>query len=199
MTDQKRPYRMNVRAELQEANRRRIAESAAELHATLGPSRTSMSAIAERAGVQRSTLYRHFPDEAAVFEACTAHWMSQHPLPDIEGWATVRDPDERLSRALNELYAYYEGAEPMLVNILRDLDAMEVVQQQFAPFERYMEAAHATLMLGRRLRGRRLHTVRAVVGHALAFTTWQSLVRRQQCTPAEVVEMMSRLSAVSRS
>jgi AcrR family transcriptional regulator len=194
MDDQKRPYRMKARAELQEETRRRIAESAAELHATLGPSRTSMSAVAEHAGVQRSTLYRHFPDEGALFAACTAHWMSLHPLPDIEEWAAVHDPDERLQLALGELYAYYEGAEPMLVNILRDLDTMEVVQQQFAPYERYMEAAHATLMLGRRLRGRRLHIVHAAIGHALAFTTWQSLVREQHCSPAEAVDMMRRLA-----
>ena len=197
MTDQKRPYRMKRRAALQEETRRRIAESAAELHATLGPSRTSMSAIADHAGIQRSTLYRHFPDEAAVFAACTAHWVSLHPLPDLEAWAAVRDPDARVHRALTELYAYYDGAEPMLVNILRDLDAMEVVQHEFAPFQQYMEAAHATLMLGRRLRGRRLHIVRAATGHALAFTTWQSLVREQECTPAEAVDLMCRL--LSRS
>jgi AcrR family transcriptional regulator len=197
MTDQKRPYRMNARADLQERTRRRIAESAAELHETLGPSRTSMSAVAAHAGVQRSTLYRHYPDEGALFEACTAHWMSQHPLPDIEEWAAVRDPRERLHRALGELYAYYEGAEPMLANILRDVDTMEVVQRQFAAFENYMEAAHATLMVGRRLRGRHLHTVRAAVGHALAFTTWRSLVCEQQCVPAEAVDMMCRLATVT--
>jgi AcrR family transcriptional regulator len=197
MTDQKRPYRMKVRADLQEETRRRIAESAAELHETLGPSRTSMSAVAEHAGVQRSTLYRHFPDEGALFAACTAHWMSMHPLPDLEEWAAVDDPGERLHRALGELYAYYEGAEPMLVNILRDLDTMEVVQHEFAPFQQYMEAAHATLMLGRRVRGRRLHTVRAAIGHALAFTTWQSLVREQQCMPAEAEDMMCRLATVT--
>jgi hypothetical protein len=84
----------------------------------------------------------------------------------------------------------------MLVNILRDLETMEVVRQQFAPFERYLEAAHATLMLGRPVRGRRLHAVRAAVGHALGFTTWRSLVREQQCTPAEAVDLMCRLASV---
>lgn len=195
MTDQKRRYRMNVRAELQQATRERIAESAAELHETLGPSRTSMSAIAEHAGVQRSTLYRHFPDEGKLFEACTAHWMSKHPLPEIEEWAALHDPGERLHRALSELYAYYEEAEPMLSNILRDLDRMESVQRQFAQFSGYMEAAHATLMIGRRLRGRRLHTMRAAVGHAVAFTTWRSLVREQKCTTTEAVDMMCKLAA----
>jgi AcrR family transcriptional regulator len=195
MADQKRPYRMNARAELQEATRRRITESAAELHGTLGPSRTSMSAVAEHAGVRRSTLYRHFPDEAALFEACTAHWMSGHPLPDIGGWASVRDPQERLRRALTELYVYYEGAESMLSNILRDVDSMEIVKHEFAPFLEYMDAARATLMVGRRARGRRLHTTRAAVGHAMAFTTWRSLVREQACTRTEAVEMMCELVA----
>src|ERR1700716_4018125 len=107
MTDKKRPYRMKARAELQQRTRHRITESAAALHGTLGPSRTSMSAVAEHAGVRRSTLYRHFPDESALFEACTAHWVSEHPLPDSGSWAAVRDPGERLHRALTELYAYY--------------------------------------------------------------------------------------------
>ena len=195
VTDQKRRYRMSARAELQRATRERIAASAAELHETLGPSLASMSAIAERAGVQRSTLYRHFPDEASLFEACTAHWMNEHPLPEIQRWAAVDDPDERLHRALIELYDYYEGAEPMLSNILRDLDRMEAVQRQFAQFAEYMHAAHAALMAGRSARGRRLHVTRAAIGHAIAFTTWRSLVREQQCTRTEAIDMMRRLAA----
>jgi AcrR family transcriptional regulator len=186
---------MNVRAELQQATRQRITESAAELHGTLGPSRTSMSAVAEHAGVRRSTLYRHFPDEGALFEACSAHWMSRHPLPDLESWAAVRDPHDRLRCALTELYAYYEGAEAMLSNILRDLDSMAIVQRQFAPFLDYMEAARATLTAGRRQRGRPAKRMRAALGHAMAFTTWRSLVREQDCTATEAVDMMCRLVA----
>jgi AcrR family transcriptional regulator len=195
MPDQRRPYRMNVRAELQQATRQRITESAAELHGTLGPSRTSMSAIADHAGVRRSTLYRHFPDEAALFEACSAHWMSRHPLPDLESWAAVRDPHERLHCALTQLYAYYDGAEPMLSNILRDLDSMESVQRQFTQFLDYMEAARATLTAGRHQRGRPAKRMRAAVGLAMAFTTWRSLVREQDCTATEAVDMMCRLVA----
>jgi AcrR family transcriptional regulator len=195
MTGQKRPYRMKARAELQQRTRQRITESAVELHGTLGPSRTSLSAVAEHAGVRRSTLYRHFPDEAALFVACSGHWMSQHPLPDLDAWTAVSDPPERLRGALTEIYAYYEGAEPMLSNILRDLDVVEAVQRQFAPFLDYMEAAHATLMVGRRERGRAAQRVRAAVGHALAFTTWRSLVREQGCTAEAAVEMMCRLAS----
>ena len=185
---------MTKRAELQQATRQRITASAVKLHGTLGPAHTSMSAIAEHAGVRRSTLYRHFPNEGALFEACSGQWAREHPLPDLGKWAAVLDPRARLHLALAELYAYYEGAEPMLSNILRDADAMESVRQQFAPFVDYMEAARATLLAGRRERSRHAKKASAAVGHALAFTTWRSLVREQGCTATEAVEMMCSLA-----
>jgi AcrR family transcriptional regulator len=188
---------MKVRAELQERTRQRITESAAELHGTLGPSRTSMSAVAKHAGVRRSTLYRHFPDEAALFVACSGHWMSQHPLPDLEAWSVVTDPGERLRIALTEIYAYYAETELMLANLLRDLGVVEAVQQQFAEFLNYMDAARAALLVGRRERGRGALRMRSAVGHALSFTTWRSLVREQGCTANEAVDMMCRLAGPS--
>src|SRR5260370_5664195 len=103
MPDQKRPYRKQRRAELEEETRRRITASAVELHGTLGPSRTSLSAVAEHAGVRRSTLYRHFPDEAALFAACTAHWVASNPAPDLGRWSAISDPDARLRLALQAL------------------------------------------------------------------------------------------------
>ena len=194
MTDKKRPYRMKARAELQQRTRHRITESAMELHGTLGPSRTSLSAVAEHAGVRRSTLYRHFPDEAALFVACSAHWMSQHPLPDLEAWAAVSDPADRLRIALTEIYAYYGETETMLANLMRDLEVVQAVRQQFAGFLTYMQAAHETLLAGRRERGRNARRARAAVGHALAFTTWRSLGREQGCSTKEAVDMMCGLA-----
>ncbi len=199
MTDQKRPYRMKARAESQERTRQRITESAAELHGTLGPSRTSLSAVAKHAGVRRSTLYRHFPDEAALFVACAGHWMSQHPLPDLQTWSVVSDPGERLRIALGEIYAYYAETEPMLANLLRDLDVVDAVQQQFAHLLKYMDAARGTLLIGRRERDRGAQRVRAAVGHALAFTTWRSLVREQGCIATEAVDMMCGLVGVAET
>ena len=193
MTDETRPYRMKVRAELQERTRQRITESAVELHGTLGPSRTSLSAVAKHAGVRRSTLYRHFPDEADLFAACSSHWMTQHPLPDLDAWAAVSDPAERLRMALTEIYAYYAATEPMLANLLRDVDIVEAVRLQFTPFLEYMRAARLTLMAGRRERGRRAHRTQAAIGHGLAFTTWRSLVREQGCTARQAVDMICQL------
>lgn len=193
MTDQPRPYRMTARAEQQQRTRQRIAESAVALHGTLGPSRTSMSAVAEDAGVRRSTLYRHFPDEASLFVACSGLWASRHPLPDLAAWAKLRDRDERLQVALTELYTYYEGAEPMLSNLVRDFELVDAVREHFASFLAFMEAAHDTLMTGRRGRGHRSRMSSAVIGHALAFTTWRSLAREQGCSRDEAVELMCRL------
>ncbi len=193
MTDQKRPYRMKARAELAQQTRQRITQSAVELHGTLGPSRTSLSAVAKHAGIRRSTLYRHFPDEAALFVACSGHWMSQHPLPDLKAWEAVGDFEERLRRALTEIYAYYAETEPMLANLVRDVDAVEAVAQQFAEFLNYMEAARRTLSIGLGKRGRAAQRARAAIGHGLAFTTWRSLVREQGCGPHDAVDMMCHL------
>src|SRR6476469_5926026 len=120
MPDQTRPYRMKRRAESQRRTRERITESAVALHGTVGPARTTMSAVAEQAGVRRSTLYRHFPDEASLFEACSAHWAAANPPPDLVAWSLVGDPGERLTQALGELYAFYGRTESMFENLLRD-------------------------------------------------------------------------------
>jgi AcrR family transcriptional regulator len=179
MSDQKRPYRKKRRAELEEATRRRITESAVELHGSVGPAHTSMSAVAERAGVRRSTLYRHFADEGALFEACSAHWAAANPPPDLAEWAAIANPDERLRAAIAELYAYWRQTEPMIANLLRDEATNEHVRRQFAGFRAYLDEARETLMRGRRERGQARSRVRAAIGHALAFTTWRSLVREQ--------------------
>ena len=195
MTDQKRPYRMHKRAELEEATRRRITESAVALHGTLGPARTSISALAEHAGVRRSTVYRHFPDEASLFAACTAHWAAANPIPDIGGWAGIEDPDERLRAALGALYPYYRGTAGMLGNLIRDEPVSELVAKHFARYHAYIDASREVLMRGRRSRGRARTRERAAIGHALAFTTWRSLALDEGLDDAAAAELMTRLVA----
>ena len=184
---------MKRRAESQEQTRLRITESAVALHGTLGPSRTSMSAVAEHAGVRRSTLYRHFPDEAALFDACTAHWSASNPPPDLTVWSSIDDPDERVTVALGELYSFYGRTEAMLENLFRDEIAVPMVRERFAAFRGYFALAHDTLMAGRGLRGAARLRTRAVIGHAIAFSTWKSLARDQGLDDSVVVELMSAL------
>ena len=193
MSDEKRPYRMKRRAEAQERTRRRITESAVELHRTLGPARTSISALAERAGVRRSTVYRHYPDEAALLAACSAHWVAQYPYPDPGAWARIEEPAERLGVALGELYAHYGRVEQMMDNVLRDAATSPAVRNQLAGLRGYLDAARDVLMEGRRLRGRARTRARAAIGHAISFPTWRSLVREQGLREADAVELMRGL------
>jgi AcrR family transcriptional regulator len=195
MVDQKRPYRMKRRAELEEETRRRITESAVHLHGTVGPAHTTVSALAEHAGVRRSTVYRHFPDEAALFKACTAHWVALNPVPDIGAWAGIEDPDERLRAALAALYPYYRQTARMLENLLRDEPVSPVVQENFASYHQYLAAARDVLMRGRRARGARREELSAALGHALAFATWRSLALDEGLDDAQAAGLMCRLVA----
>jgi len=191
VTVQKRPYRMKRRAELEEQTRARIAESAMRLHEQLGPARTSIGAIAEQAGVTRSTVYRHFPDEDALFDACSAHWAALNPLPDLAAWAAIRDPEERLRIALDELYAFYRQTEAMIGNHLRDAAFVATAARRREGLRGYLREAADVLARGRRTR----RATRAAIGHAVGFATWRSLTREQGLSDAEAAALMRRLVA----
>ena len=197
MTDETRPYRMQRRAESQEQTRLRITESAVALHGSVGPSRASMSAVAEHAGVRRSTVYRHFADEAALFDACTAHWAAANPPPDLRAWAAIRDPDERLRVALGELYAYFRRTGAMLDNLYRDETTMPLVEERFAAFRGYLAAVRDTLMAGRALRGAARRRTQAALGHATAFSTWRSLTLEQGLDDGEGAALVRALVAAA--
>jgi AcrR family transcriptional regulator len=190
MSDEKRPYRMKRRAELEEQTRLRITESAVALHAELGPAKTTISAIADRAGVRRSTVYRHFPDEDALFAACSSHWRAANPPPDPNAWSSIADPCERTRTALRELYEFYERTETMYASLLRDEALVPAVQHRLRDFHAYLGRCQDVLTAGRGLRGRRARLMRAAVGHAVAFATWRSLAREQHLLTKEALELM---------
>jgi AcrR family transcriptional regulator len=190
LTAPRRNYRKRRRAELEDQTRRRITEATVDLHGTVGPARTTVSAIAERAGVQRATVYRHFPDERSLIGACGAHWMAQNPLPDMSHWEAVADPDSRLRAALGDVYAWYERTEYMLDKTTRDAPLIEPLREGMARLDHWIEAAVEVLAApGRGRRGR------AATAHALGFETWRSLERRQGLPREEAVDLMARLVA----
>ena len=193
MSDQKRPYRKKRRAELEHQTRTRITESTVALHEELGPARTSISAVAERAGVRRSTVYRHFPDEETLFAACSSHWRTANPPPDPRAWAAVEDSAERLATALRELYAFYGRTEGMYTSLLRDEPLVPIIERLLGDFYGYLGAIQDVLMAGRGLRGRAARRTRAAIGHALAFPTWRSLTRNQELDDADAVALMCAL------
>lgn len=197
MSDRKRKYEKKQRAEAEAQTRLRITESAVALHGSLGPARTSMSAVAEHAGVRRSTLYRHFPDERALFGACSAHWGEANPPPDIGRWREVADPGERLDVALAELYAYYRRTEGMLDKLLRDAPTVAVVDELMGAFRALIAEATDVLMQGRGLRGKARDRTRAAIGHALGFRTWQDLTGVQGLSDKEAAALLSTLVAAA--
>ena len=199
MSTEKRPYRMKRRADAQEATRLRITESAVELHRTLGPSQTTMAAVAQRAGVQRSTLYRHFPDEAALFDSCRAHWYASHPPPDLDSWREVAAIQERLVAALTELYAWYRSTGTMLDVLIRDETLVPAVGQQFGAFHTRLDEAHDVLLAGRGLRGGSRARVSATLRLALKFESWRALCREGGLQDRQAAYLMATLIDAARS
>lgn len=167
-----RGYTLKKRAEQQAETRQRIVEAAVELHSTVGPSATTLSMIAEKAGVQRHTLYAHFPDERSIFQACSGLAHERDPNPTADAWRSIADPSERLTTALTDLYGWYERNAQLLSNVMRDVERHPMVQEiqktQVAPVRKgWLEV----LGEGRPAKQR------AMLNLALSFYTWRTLTR----------------------
>ncbi|MFC3675493.1 TetR/AcrR family transcriptional regulator [Ferrovibrio xuzhouensis] len=171
----KRSYTLKKRAENRDETHARIVAAAAALHEELGPAQTTISAVADRAGVQRLTVYRHFADEAALFAACTAHWLDRHPLPDPARWQDIADPAEKLLTALTALYTYYRGTRRMWAASLRDAEAVPALQGPLAEAAASLADYAARLAAGPVSAGAAGPAARATLGHAVQFACWASL------------------------
>jgi AcrR family transcriptional regulator len=178
---------MGRRAELADQTRRRITEAAVRLHTSIGPSATSMSAVAEEAGVTRLTLYRHFPNGNALFAACMSHWRALHPPPDSDAWRSVHPFPARVRRAVDDLYRWYEENGDDLYPLYRDaaFTPQPTIAARRANLERMVDA----LLDGATRRGRARRRLRAMAGHVLDFWTWRSLHDEQGLRGAELVEV----------
>jgi AcrR family transcriptional regulator len=192
-----RRYQLRKRADAMEATRRRITEAAMELHGTVGPARTTMTAVAERAGVQRQTVYRHFASEEELFAACSGHFTAQHPWPDTGRWRAIADPAERLRIGLDELYTWYETTEEMWTNVLRDETLVAALAPSMEPFRAYLDDAARALAAGWGARGVRRAMLLAAARHAGDFHPWRSLASDGGVSRAGVVELTAAM--VSRA
>jgi len=167
-----RTYTLKRRAEQQAMTRRRIVEAAVDLHGSVGPALTTISMVAERAGVQRHTVYAHFPDEWSLFLACSAMAMERDPLPEAEPWRAIRDRRERLRAGLSAIYGWYERNAELAACVLRDAEhhalTRKVTELRMGPaFAAYRE------VLGERLNAKE----RAMLEVALSYFTWRTLTR----------------------
>lgn len=187
----KRRYELKQRAETQRQTRQRIVEAAIELHATKGPARTTLSDIARLAGVQRHTLYRHFPDALSLGLACSGLYMERNPPPDAEPWLALHG-EERLRRGIGELYGFYERNEPMFSRVTADAETDPLTREMAElRFGEALAAIHAALaaVLPRR------KTARAALDLALEFRTWQRLLRSGLSTRAAIDTVVRALLA----
>ena len=185
----KRSYQMRKRAEAQDETRLRIVNATMALHEELGPRAATISAIAERAGVQRLTVYRHFADDTALFEACTSRWLSLNPPPDPQRWEAIDDPLARLRAALTAFYDYYSATERMWTVSFRDVDLVPALEAPMAHFAAFVtntaDALSDRFQLNKPLEERLRQTVR----HVLAFPTWNSL-RHQNIDNAHAIALV---------
>jgi len=172
----KRPYRKRKRAESEEETRRRITEAAVELHGTVGPANTTVTEVAERAGVSRMTVYNHFPTDADLFVACSTHWEREHPLPDPRAWTAVANPRARLERALADLYAWYAVERGMLANVFRDAPLIPALTPLVDGWwGGYSNEVVNVLAAGWTVAGGTDHALRATLRVVIDFHTWQIL------------------------
>lgn len=195
-----RKLELKARAERQAQTRLRIVEAAVELHTTIGPVRTTISAIADRAGVQRQTVYAHFPNERLLFESCTAHGRKLFPPPNVLAWKEISDPNQRVLVALGELYPYFRRTAGGWAAILRDAE-VEPLVLEFAEKGRlaYLQTARDVLADGWKVRGTRLQLLRATLALVVDFRTWETLAAKQGLDDQQAAKLMSDIVACAGS
>ena len=189
-----RKYEKKRRAEQESETRRRIVEAVFALHGEIGPARTTIKAIAQRAGVERLTVYRHFADDGAIFAACAAHFRSETPPPDPAAWADIVDPAERLRAALVAFYGFYRRGENMIANAERDAVGLPALAVVMAPRDAMLAGVREDLLAAWAVGDRARTRLAAAIAHALRFDTWRSLARVEGLEDAEAAELMVDLA-----
>jgi AcrR family transcriptional regulator len=194
----KRRYALKKRAESQEDTRARIVAATMALHQEIGPRATTISAIAERAGVQRLTVYRHFPDETAVFQACTSYWLELNPPPAPAQWSSLADGHAQCRTALLAMYAYYRRTARMWQAAHRDVADVPALQAPMSAFAQYVDGLRDNLVAALAVAPQVRAAVRATLGHALRFPAWQSLAQEMTSDEAIADLVMDWLAGIGR-
>lgn len=191
----RRKYELKRRAEQQEETRQKIVEATVHLHETVGAAGATISAIAEQAGVERLTVYRHFPDERSLLTACTGHYLALNPPPDPSAWAAIPNAEEALRTALAEIYAYHRQTEAMMNSAQRDMTTLPILRELLVPLFDYWDGVRDLLASKFATRfatkgGDAHELLRAAIGLAVDFVTWRSLIRRQGLDDSQAIEAM---------
>jgi AcrR family transcriptional regulator len=197
MSKKRRVYALKARGERMAETRARIVEATVALHEELGPRRTTVSAIADRAGVERLTVYRHFPDERAILAACSSCWVERNPPPDPAGWSGTADPVERTGKAMLLLYRYYSRTQGMLGKVLHDAEDMPAVARASAGMEAYVRGVADDLFAAWKMPAAGRSALRALLRHAVRFSTWASLDSEGLSDPAKARLVVTCVAAAA--
>lgn len=193
-----RRYELKKRAARQSETRQRIIEVTVELHEALGGEATTFAAIAERAGVGRQTVYRHFPDQRALLTACTGHYLALNPPPDPASWADIANPADRLRVALSETYDFYHRTQGMLARVEQEAPTNPILADLLAPLAAHWSRMRDALVAMEDGIPPADPIVLAAAGHALAFSTWRSLVQEQGLSQRQAVDLMLAMIRCAR-
>src|SRR5262245_32615138 len=112
---EKKPRRCSDEANL--ARREEILETATELFAEYGFSDAVTQALAERLGVGKGTIYRHFPSKRALFLAAADRVMRKLQEQVNARIAGISDGLERIERAIATLLQFFVE-HPAFVELL---------------------------------------------------------------------------------
>jgi AcrR family transcriptional regulator len=186
----KRKYKQKARAEQAQETRQLIVEAAAMLHEELGPAQTTIKAIAEQAGVQRLTVYRHFPDESSLFKACSTHWFGLHPPPAVSGSEDAGDPINQTSKTLRDFYHYYRKTERMWQSLYRDIDEVEALRGPMSKFESYIDAVRDELLSAWKVKAKDKKQLSLTLRHCLRYSTWYSL-KNDKLSDKQMVDLVT--------
>lgn len=189
MKAMKRSYQLKQRAEAQSQTRQRIVDATIELHQAKGLAATSVNDIAERAKVAKVTVYRHFPDEETLVNACSGQYFQHHPFPDPENWRHIEDPHDRLRQGLRETYAYHRATEPMIARVLGEARDLPIMEPYHAHWQKTVDALAAALQ--RSAQSEEL--LKAALALAVSFDTWRLLVRSHNLTDDQAIKLMLQL------
>jgi len=186
----KRKYIKTRRAEKQDETREKIVEAMVALHEEIGPAQTSIKAIAEKSGVQRLTVYRHFPDETSLILACTSHWFELNPPPKMAEWADIENPGERSRAALLAYYRYYRHTEKMWTGAYRDMEKIEALAGPMGQFEAYLDQVRDDLLASWNANQSNRKSLAITLRHCLRFSTWTSL-KKEKLTDKKMADLVT--------
>lgn len=195
-----RKYELKARAESRERTRQRIAKAAAGLHEEVGPAETTVSEIARRAGVSRLTVYKHFPDNASLYPACSAHYLSEHPLPDFQAALAPADPVERLGSLLRTIYgSWYRQQRRMMRNLQRDRRSDPALDEFMkANSDAALGALADAITAGFQLGPDQATRVHSLTRVALDFWTWERLIGEGMDDEGAAELMTDSVAALAR-